>query len=280
MADRLGATYTVKMLRVKLAREQYSMSNTLRVNRVFTSAKSAQGFSLLEMAVVMVVIGLLLGGLLMPLATQRDISTRKATQSQLDDALQALIGFAIINGRLPCPATATSNGESPATCTGNAQHGFVPTLTLGLTGPVDAQNRFLDSWHQPIRYSLTSAYSTQLSLPLPTNGFRVCRNAACGAEPEDVLAQNLALVLVSTGKDGAQATTSPDQLSNKKIVNFDTPRSTTNDFVSKTMAEDFDDLVLWLSPNALALNLARTGSLQAPANQPGGGTGNPPGKGG
>jgi prepilin-type N-terminal cleavage/methylation domain-containing protein len=229
-----------------------------------------RGFSLLEMAVVMVVIGLLLGGLLMPLATQRDINNRKASQTQLDEIVQAITGFAIINGRLPCPASATSNGEALASCANAQQHGYVPARTLGLTGPMDAQNRLLDSWNQPIRYSVHTGYSNTIAIPLPNSDFRVCRNTACAAS--DILADNLAAVVLSTGKDGAVGNVSADQLSNRKVDPNDNPRSNTSNFVSRTMTDDFDDIVVWLSPNSLVLNLTRSGTLQPPANS--GNTGN------
>lgn len=84
------------------------------------------GFTLAELAVVLVIIGLLLGGLMAPLTTQTDIRSRADTVKTLADIREALIGFAIINGRLPCPAdrlvatTATDAGLEATTGTGSA----------------------------------------------------------------------------------------------------------------------------------------------------------------
>lgn len=61
----------------------------------------------MELTVVLVIVALLLGGLLVPLGAQRDIDFAKATDKSLADIREALIGFAVINGRLPCPADKT-----------------------------------------------------------------------------------------------------------------------------------------------------------------------------
>src|SRR6266567_4443970 len=84
-----------------------------------TTAKQ-RGFTLAEVAVVVLIVGLLLGGLLGTYSTQIDLSRTAETKKTLETARDALIGFAAANGRLPCPATVnpphatTSNGvEAP-----------------------------------------------------------------------------------------------------------------------------------------------------------------------
>jgi len=79
---------------------------------------SQRGFTLTELAVVLAIVGLLLGGMLMPLTAQIDMRNRQDTEKALAVIQEALIGFALINGRLPCPATPTlvsgSGGNCPA----------------------------------------------------------------------------------------------------------------------------------------------------------------------
>jgi len=55
------------------------------------------------MAVVIVIVGLLLGGLLMPMSMQIENYNRHETKKTMDSIKEALIGFALTNGRLPCP---------------------------------------------------------------------------------------------------------------------------------------------------------------------------------
>jgi type II secretory pathway pseudopilin PulG len=64
----------------------------------------SKGLSLAETAIVIVIIALAIGGLLMPLVTQFELSRVRETERQLEIIRESLIGFAIANGRLPCPA--------------------------------------------------------------------------------------------------------------------------------------------------------------------------------
>jgi prepilin-type N-terminal cleavage/methylation domain-containing protein len=65
------------------------------------------GFTLVELAMVLFIVSLLIGGLLMPLAAQTEIRGRQETDRALANIREALIGYAVVNGRLPCPAPAT-----------------------------------------------------------------------------------------------------------------------------------------------------------------------------
>ena len=65
------------------------------------------GFTLIELAMVLFIVSLLIGGLLMPLAAQTEIRGRQETDRALANIREALIGYAVVNGRLPCPAPAT-----------------------------------------------------------------------------------------------------------------------------------------------------------------------------
>lgn len=115
------------------------------------------GFSLIEMAIVLVIIGLLAGGILLPISEQLQNTRLTDNENQMQTIKEALIGFAISNGRLPCPATLTSSGmESPqggGNCT--LQHGFVPFQSLGLSGQFNQDNLYSDPWNNPFGYSVT-----------------------------------------------------------------------------------------------------------------------------
>jgi len=127
------------------------------------------GFTLLELAVVVLVVTLLIGGLLIPLSTQVEQRNVSDTNFRLAQARDALIGFAIAHGRFPCPATVSSppqptdvGVEDPPTGTGVCNHpidGYLPGTTLGLTN-LDSQGFVLDAWglqQNRIRYSITNA---------------------------------------------------------------------------------------------------------------------------
>ena len=86
-----------------------------------TPLKSDAGFTLAEMAIVLFIVVLLLGGLLVPLSAQIESHNIQATRDTLSEINEALLGFAAAQGRLPCPAQDGATGvESPlggGTCT-------------------------------------------------------------------------------------------------------------------------------------------------------------------
>lgn len=85
-----------------------------------------KGFTLVEMAMVLMIIGLLLGGLLVPLATQVEQRDRRQAEVTLEQIKQALLGYAVVNGKLPCPATE----EDPS----SAEYGLPDTFNCGDEG--------------------------------------------------------------------------------------------------------------------------------------------------
>jgi prepilin-type N-terminal cleavage/methylation domain-containing protein len=64
---------------------------------------SKNGFTLIELAIVLFIMGLLIAGLVGPIETQLEARDRNATMKSMDKIIEALNGFAITNGRLPCP---------------------------------------------------------------------------------------------------------------------------------------------------------------------------------
>ena len=126
------------------------------------------GFSLLEVAIVLVIVTILLTAVSVPIASQVQARRMEETRRMLEEAKEALLGFAMANGRFPCPAfaNATTNSagrESFCTaatggCAGsenltpqahgncsNFYDGFLPASTLGLS-PLDDQGFLQDSW--------------------------------------------------------------------------------------------------------------------------------------
>lgn len=76
------------------------------------------------------------------------------TIARLAQARDALVGFAVTNGRLPRPAVSATDGrESPQPCgTEDDCSGFLPWVTLGVEGG--------DAWGKLLRYSVTPVYTT------------------------------------------------------------------------------------------------------------------------
>ena len=64
----------------------------------------SRGFTLAELAVAMVIVALLLASALWPLSTQMEMRAISETQRTMEEIRDAIIGFALATGRLPCPA--------------------------------------------------------------------------------------------------------------------------------------------------------------------------------
>ncbi len=233
------------------------------------------GFTLVEMAIVMVIVGLMLGGLMMSLAQTRENTRRSDAQGQLEEISDALYGFAQARGRLPCPATPGSGGVEAPAGGGNCsrQHGFVPAASLGLSGPVNGDGLLLDPWNSPYRYSVTNAngwaFTTAdgmrtTTMATLTPDLRVCRQAACGTP----IAEVIPAVVLSTGKNWATFISADEIANSGEATVGGGPSGATyriagnRDFVSTDYSEaNFDDLLIWLSPNILYTRMIAAGRL-------------------
>ena len=69
-----------------------------------------RAFVLIEIAIALFVLALVLGGILAPINQQIQQGKVRDTQKAINDINDALIGFVMINGRLPRPATSSTNG--------------------------------------------------------------------------------------------------------------------------------------------------------------------------
>ncbi len=253
-----------------------SMTSTIR---------SQRGFSLIELAVVLVVVGLMIGYLIIPLGSQSEKRYVAEASRQLDQIRQALYGFALANGRLPCPADPNSlgrenpaGGSTPATPCTNGGRGFVPAATLGLSGAVNCDQLLTDPWGQPYRYSITTSTNNVYSNPagvsvanvavlMATNNLQICPDSACANSIND----NAVAVIYSTGKNWATFASANENenageaniASNCGLPNYGL--SNDDRYVSRNpsraAAQEFDDVIIWIAPTVLFNKLLDAGQL-------------------
>lgn len=131
-----------------------------------------RGFSLIEIAIGMVILSLAAIGLIASISQQTEQRKVIETRGLVDSAQQALLSFASTNGRLPCPASAATAGqESIASLSGgivtcSSENGLLPAVTLGLPG-LDENGLLTDAWRdgagassgqhlRALRYSVSS----------------------------------------------------------------------------------------------------------------------------
>jgi len=228
----------------------------------------SSGFSILEMAIVMVIVGTLLGGLLVSFSSVEERNRRTDAKNTLEEIKEALYGFAQINGRLPCPAIPASTGTASPVIAGACaqQHGFVPWATLGLSGAINGDNLLIDGWLSPYRYSITTAnaaaFTNQISAVTPLANLapdlQICDSAACGT----ILINSAPAVIYSLGADW-DTFTSVDEVENSGEITTAGYRMANDlQFVSTGYIEDaFDDIIIWISPSILYTKMIAAGQL-------------------
>ena len=236
-------------------------------------ARAQRGFSLVELAVVLVIIGFLMVSGILAFNAQVDSRNFEENARRLHLASEMVIAFAIANRRLPCPATTGTTGvEAPSgggTCT-TSFNGFLPAETIGYPY-YDSDRYALDAYGNRIRYAVASAITgctgtsttphfTSVNnlrgngMTCQPNDLDVCTTAACSAR---VVAQRTAVfIVVSTGKNGA--------ITSAYVT--DENENTDGDavFVSRTPgggSDTFDDQVVAVPVGVLYSRLATAGVL-------------------
>lgn len=228
-----------------------------------------RGFSLVELTIVLVIVALLSGGLMLGLSAQRDAAAYQEAQRQLDNAKEALLGFAISNGRLPCPAAPNrvsgSAGAGQEDClivNGQARHGVLPWATLGVPET--------DPWGQRLTYFVSVKFSTPLiagtlsSFTMSTGiapDTAGTANVKLTAASASDIASDLAAVVASHGSRGVGGYTTNGIVvagaAGDEAENADADLT----FVAHTQSPDFDDLLSWITPALLKSRLVSVGKL-------------------
>lgn len=250
------------------------------------AARLYRGFSLIEMAIVLVVIGLLLGGGILAVAPVLESTNRSETDGKLDRIGDALTLYVIQNGCLPCPAdgdlaigtagagqSQTDNGGGAVVfytsgCADEAggSGASCRVLTSSITEPDDvvpwetlgmSEADAVDAWGNRIRYSLTRGLSQASSMVRSGSSYPAGTvDISDAGSTVSAITTEAAYVLVSHGPDGSNARAA--QTGATRADKYNSPNQQENsidvddDFIQDNPidVEDttyFDDIVRWRS---------------------------------
>jgi prepilin-type N-terminal cleavage/methylation domain-containing protein len=267
--------------------------------------KQHSGFTLIELAVVVFIIGILASVGLATLKSQMESTSISATKKKQETMKNSLISYLAKYNRLPCPAIDNTGLESrvltnaPANCIDNtgksAYLGILPYATLGLP-----KSAALDGWENFFSYAVSTQWTLTYSTAAPVVGgtstnvasqaFNVGdsgtiavnnRSPATSSTPTPI-SSNAVVFIVSHGKNGLGAFTnkgtqnvSPaagtDELANVPVP---TTWAVPSAFYQREYTDiavptygAFDDIAQFLNPRDLITPLILDGALQSAQSQ-------------
>lgn len=223
--------------------------------------RKQRGFTLVELAMVLVIFGLLIAGLLSPLSAQVELRRTQETEAILEEAKEALIGYVLANKFLPCPdvnvvPTGAEGARNASQCA--VLEGVLPWQLLGVRGQ--------DAWGRYIRYRVSTDFTDNLDYFKLSDTGNITVNSDTGTLVTKAIA-----VVASHGPNGfggintVQA--SPDNQMPAPAGVDETENTTSNGvFISHTptpqgSANEFDDSVNWISANILMNRMVAAGQL-------------------
>ena len=215
------------------------------------------GFTLVEMAIVLVIVGLLITAFLSPLSAQRDLKDYSDTKLRLEQIREALYGYAIINGSLPCPTTTSdpsdnvSYGHADTTCLITDPAGVLPWKDLGIQ-EIDSwglqRNLPADLWVGYWVYRVDPNFTAAFSLStVPAGNINIHKSD--GTTSLTIAAERAVAVICTTGKDRA---------ANGQNASFETVNPI---YEEDVQSPTFDDMCIWITRPSLFNRMVAAGKL-------------------
>ncbi len=225
--------------------------------------KYYMGFTLVEMAIVLVIVGLLISAFLAPLSAQRDLKDYSDTKLHLEQIREALYGYAIINGGLPCPTTTadpTDNvnyGHSDATCLLTDPAGVLPWKDLGVQESDSwgmQRNVTTDPWVGYWLYRVDPNFVNTFSLTTKTQATNPNPGANINIRKSDgtsstISAERAVAVICTTGKN---------RTANGQNASFETASPV---YEEDVQTPTFDDMCIWITRPSLFNRMVAAGKL-------------------
>jgi prepilin-type N-terminal cleavage/methylation domain-containing protein len=245
------------------------------------SVQYQAGFTLIELAIVLVIIGVLVGSFIGTIGARIDTTRRAEAISELDEIKQAILGYAYsaANPVLPCPCTTNCDltGTSPlgvedrtgGRCTSGTNVGVLPWGTLGLA--------HTDPWNVMYRYWVSPDFGddgsvTGTPFDLDSNATGNVRTRSPDGTSTPLIANKAAFVVFTHGKNNYGGTgidgNAQQPIPAAKVDEADNADGN-SEFISRAPTEvgavsdggEFDDIVIWMSEYELKAKMVEIGKL-------------------
>jgi prepilin-type N-terminal cleavage/methylation domain-containing protein len=185
--------------------------------------RTPRGFTLVEIAVSLAIVSALLTGMAFTLSVQLESRNFEETRRRLDQARELVLGFALVNGRLPCPARSWSAGMEVrdavtgqcvnggvedyygGVLAGSVQGGMLPAATIGFH-QVDGDGFATDAWQNRLRYAVSKTLDATTCTIVGNPHFVHAANLQVNGmrcQPDDLLVCKSAIGVSGSGCGGA-----------------------------------------------------------------------------
>jgi prepilin-type N-terminal cleavage/methylation domain-containing protein len=264
------------------------------------------GFSLVELAVVIFIIGLIASMSFGAFKAQMVNASIRATKTNQDSIKDALVAYLGKNRRLPCPAIDNLGGNGrdsavipPSNC--KTYFGLVPYQELGLT-----KNIAMDGWDNFFTYGVSPQWTATLAPATTTQTATITNTAGSAFNVGNIgviivqdriqtpsstppILPNAAAIILSHGANGMGAYTAKgtqndfvnagaDEKLNVPTAAFSATAiavpATLGPYFKREYSDNtsltggaFDDVVSIVTPNDLIIPLTKGGTLNSPEGQ-------------
>lgn len=221
-------------------------------------SSTEHGFSLIELSIALIIFGLLAGSLLGQTTGQRRLLTEQRARAQLDLSLEALYGFAISHGRLPCAADPTLDSRTHAAGDEDCPRakGVLPWRTLALPETDPWGQRF--SYYAAQNFIAEPAGEARAGFTLATEGGL---NVLPGTHTTHTVASGLPAVIVSHGRNGLGGYRNNGQRRPASHPDEQENADADVEFINRPTDNQYDDLTVWVVPTVLNARMLAAGRL-------------------
>jgi prepilin-type N-terminal cleavage/methylation domain-containing protein len=259
-----------------------------------------KAFTLVEVAIVLVIVGLLLAGGINLMSASSDTARYKESQNNMSDIKDTILGLYVNKKFLPCPDTNTPpdgfgnykdgtgagtqstnfSGAAGGTC--SSLEGWLPYNDIGVGGNGDA-------WGERIKYIMSNSFSTMAATSFCSGYSRTNPNQITIQDlqtPPVTVGDWAGFVLISTGKngritnsgmtgaftgDGGCASLDAREKANCSVSNSPTILRYGTQLTDGTTVT-FDDMVVWVGDMQLISELRKSGWCTSSGSSSSGGS--------